>query len=237
MSPLIIANWKMNFSLKQAIKFLTNLNEINHTKKLIIASPIPYLAHLQALFPAVQFCAQDISIFSGMGAYTGEISAEIVKSCGINYSLIGHSERRILCHETDQMINQKITNCLQFGIIPIICIGENASVRHNKAYLESILLQLNSIPELTSKVVIAYEPVWSIGSGVIPTSHEISEIFDFIINYFNLDRVAKNISLVYGGSVNSQNYRQILSIPQISGVLLGGASLNFEEFVKILTMK
>ena len=236
MSSLIIANWKMNFSLKHAIKFLTELTEINHSKKLIIAPPAPYLGQLEALFPKVEFCAQDISIFNQMGAYTGEISAEIVKSCGINYSLIGHSERRTLCHETDQMINQKITNCLESGITPVICVGENAEARQNQTYRESILSQLSFIPKLSSKVIIAYEPIWSVGSGVIPSPDEISEIFDYIINYFNSDQVAKNISLVYGGSVNSQNYRQILSIPQISGVLLGGASLNFAEFVKILTI-
>lgn len=229
MSPLIIANWKMNLTFNEAIFLATSLTEQSFSRQLIIAPPAPYIGYLKAHFEQIDFCAQDVSSKNEFGSYTGENTAKFFKSCGVNYAIIGHSERRNLCKEDDDIVRVKAQNCLDNDITPIICIGEPLEIRQNKSYPEFLLNQLKqSAPQTDKEIIIAYEPLWSIGTGVVPTIEEISEVFALIRG------LEKKIKLVYGGSVNSKNCEELLKISGISGLLVGGASLNKEELFKIL---
>lgn len=235
MKPIIIANWKMNLSLEDALLKSQQLEARNYSYQFLLAPPTAYLALFAQSFKKTNFCAQDISTMNGFGAYTGECSADMIKSCGVNYAIIGHSERRNTFRESNKTIRKKVENCINAGITPIVCIGETLEARQNNNYLEFILEQLNeSIPENTYNLIIAYEPIWAIGSGITPTTKEISEIFEFIKTSKDVSIVAKNAQLVYGGSVNSETCKNILDIPGNNGVILGSASLNDKELNYIL---
>lgn len=229
-SQMIIANWKMNLTLEEADEICKRLSS-NSSRLLIIAVPTPYIAYLKAKYENLNFCAQDVSIKNDFGSYTGENSAKFFKSFGINYSIIGHSERRNLFGENNETIRQKLLNCISNDITPILCIGESLEIRKSGYYKEFLIRQLEEcVGDIISHVsiIIAYEPVWAIGTKVIPSVNEISEIFDLIRN---LDYKTQ---LVYGGSVNSENCKKLLEISNISGLLVGAASLDAEELLKIL---
>jgi len=236
MKPIIIANWKMNLSLKEAFLKADLLDKRNSWAQFILAPSAPYLAYFAKNFLKTTFCAQDVSSISGYGAYTGEVSADILKSCGVNYAIIGHSEKRTVMKDNNKTVRKKVGNCIKAGIKPIICVGESLESRKNNNYKEFILEQINeSIPENAKNVIIAYEPIWAIGTGISPTKEELTEIFNFIKNDSSISQVAKNAQLVYGGSVNSRNYKEILAIEGISGVLIGSASLDDDELNLILS--
>lgn len=235
MKPIIIANWKMNLNLNEAFSKADSLNKRNSSVQFILAPPTPYLAHFTQNFTRTTFCAQDVSSISGYGAYTGETSADIIKSCGINYAIIGHSEKRTTMKDSNLTVRKKVESCIKAGIKPIICVGESLETRKNNNYKDFILEQITeSIPENANNIMIAYEPIWAIGTGITPTQEELTEIFDFIKNDSAISQVAKNAQLVYGGSVNSRNYKEILAIEGVSGLLIGGASLDDDELNLIL---
>ncbi|MCC8417836.1 MAG: triose-phosphate isomerase [Rickettsia endosymbiont of Bryobia graminum] len=225
MKKLLIANWKMNLSLEEAFTFCNKLVKHDYNNNLIIAPPSIYLSYLSDKFKSLAFSAQDVSKYQGEGNYTGEYSSSLLKLSNINYSIIGHSERRDLLNESNQLIRQKMENCFDADVTPIICIGEHLDLRVNKTYKEFLLRQLvESLPknyqDLTKHYIIAYEPVWSIGTGNIPKKDELVEVFDIINSFLSQSQVANNISLVYGGSVNLNNIEQILSLQEIDGVLV-----------------
>jgi triosephosphate isomerase len=235
MKPIIIANWKMNLNLDDAFSKTSALNKRNSSAQFILAPPTPYLAYLAKNCKKTSFCAQDVSDISGYGAYTGESSANIIKSCDVNYAIIGHSEKRTIMKDSNMTVRKKAENCIKAGITPIICIGETLESRKNNNYREFILEQISeSIPDNATNIIIAYEPIWAIGTGILPTTEELSDIFDFIKNNSAISQVARNAQLVYGGSVNSRNYKEIISIKGVSGVLIGGASLDDDELNSIL---
>ena len=137
--------------------------------------------------------------------------------------------------DNNLIVRKKVESCITAGIKPIICIGESLETRKNNNYQEFILEQIiESIPENANNIIIAYEPIWAIGTGITPTQEELAEIFDFIKNYSAISQVAKNAQLVYGGSVNSRNYKEILAISGVNGLLIGGASLDDDELNLIL---
>ena len=235
MKPIIIANWKMNLTLKEAILKAEQLEKRNYSSQLLLAPPALYLGHLASILKKTALCAQDVSLASGQGAYTGENSSDMIKSCSINHALIGHSERRTVFKESNSIVKTKVANCLNSGVMPIICIGENLETRQNNNYKEFLVQQLTeSIPDNAHNIIIGYEPVWAIGSGIIPTPEEIAEVFELIKTDKNISMVAKNAQLVYGGSVNSKNYKEILAVPGNSGLILGSASLKEDELNTIL---
>ncbi len=234
MKHTIIANWKMNLTFHQAIILAQEIENISHDHHFIVAAPTPYLAYLTLNFKNINFCAQDISVFNEYGAYTGETSAHMLKDCGINYTIIGHSERRSLLFETNKIIRKKIENCINAEIIPIICIGETLESRQNNTFKELLLEQINAIPENADNIIIAYEPIWAIGSGIIPTTEEIQQVIKFIKTNEQVSVIAKNAQLVYGGSVACKNFIQIIDLSEINGLLIGSASLKIEELRTIL---
>jgi triosephosphate isomerase len=237
MIPLIIANWKMNLTLEESITFCNKLTSNPYTTDLIVCPPTPYLAYLANKFMSIKFCAQNISVLPGYGSYTGEYSSIMIKECFTDYVLIGHSERRDMFCESNETIRQKSINAFKAGVTPIICVGEPWENRVNGSYKEFLLTQLaESLPidQEFSNLVIGYEPIWSIGTGLVPSDEELTEIFDIINSFLKQSYVANNISLVYGGSVNLDNVKKILNLKNISGVLVGKASLDSETLLQML---
>ena len=246
---ILIANWKMNLRLHDAKKLVLEIlhdlqhNNVPHVKK-ILCVPYVYIDAIkkitikeQNVFIGAQNCNDNQK-----GPYTGEISADMLKSCGIEYVILGHSERRILYNETNKLIANKIVQSLNSNIYPIFCCGETLKERRNKTYLDYIEKQINKslfhlTPNQFSKILIAYEPVWAIGTGQTAEIQEINEIHEFIREKIR-DKFGKKISdstpILYGGSVNPQNAYNIFSLPNVNGSLVGGASLNSKDFLTII---
>lgn len=229
MHKVVIANWKMNFSLNEAIDFCNHFIE-SSKNTLIIASPSIYLSYLSQNFPNIIFASQDVSEESyDYGAFTGEISAKMLYDLGVKYSITGHSERRINQLETNHIVKRKAVNCIKNNITPIICVGETKNVRESGHHLEYIKKQImESIPD-SSSFILAYEPIWAIGTGNTPNREELIEVFSFIENV-----IAKDITLVYGGSVNLQTIDIIRTVNQINGIMLGKSSLDIVKLEQII---
>lgn len=228
----------MNIKLGEAIALAQKFESFNHSSQFFLAPPTPYLSYLSKVLVKTKICAQDVSSIKELGAYTGENSATIIKSCGVNYSIIGHSERRTNQRESNSIVRKKIESCIEAGITPIVCIGETLESRQNKNFKEFLIEQINSsIPSNAHNLIIAYEPVWAIGSGIAPKAEEIYEIVELIKKSARVELVAKNAQLVYGGSVSSKNFAEIITVPGLSGVLMGSASLDESEMSSILNQK
>ncbi len=244
MKKIIIANWKMFISLDDSHKLCTELTKQKYDNRLIIAPPIPYLAYLSKQFEYIEFCGQNVSQFEEQGSYTGEYSSLLLKLSNVNYSIIGHSERRYFCGESSELVRQKAENCLKAEVTPIICIGEDLEIRKNNVYREFLITQLlESLPIIqllndnNTNIIIAYEPIWSIGTGIIPSKSQLIEIFDIINLSIQQSQVANNVSLVYGGSVNADNIKKILSIKNIDGVMVGKSSLDYQILLRMLNYR
>lgn len=232
---LIIANWKMNLSLAESAEFCRAVSSQDYKNLLVICPPAPYLAYLASQFPLLSFGAQHISHLQNYGAYTGEYSAQIIKNCQVNYALIGHSDRQQLFSESNAQIKQQAINCLKVGICPIICLGESLQIRQSGDYQAFIMQQLaESVPVTEQPVIIAYEPIWSISTGSVPSRAQLTEITQIINAALQQRPVANNASLVYGGSVNLTNLASILGLADITGVLVGQASLNYQTLIPML---
>ena len=238
MNKIIIANWKMNGNIEKIINdFKIYINhDLNNNA--IFLPPNVYLAIITNLLKLsekkLNLGSQDISQFGNYGAYTGEISIKMLTDFNIKYALIGHSERRMM-GENNSILRSKLINCINHKIIPILCIGETKTLRDNNTYLDLIKNQLEIVKNLNNfeTLYIAYEPVWAIGSGIIPSIEQINEITIFIHTYLNKLNI-KNHKIFYGGSVNISNTKQILDITNIDGLLIGGVSLKQDEFLEIL---
>ena len=244
---IVAGNWKMNKNFQEAEALMLQL--ANYIKKqpancqIYIAPPALYLSKGKEIFAdnKVGVYAQDISEHIS-GAYTGEISVEMIKSMELNGSIIAHSERRQYHGETDSHAQKKIKNLLEAGLTPIYCNGETLEQRKAgehfnivKNQTETALFGLSA--EEIKKVVIAYEPVWAIGTGETATPEQAQEIHAFIRNLI-IEKygkeVADEVSILYGGSVKPDNAKDIFSQPDIDGGLIGGAALKLEDFSKII---
>ncbi len=242
------ANWKMNCTLTQAEELLSKLAaaEINVTENRIsvIAVPAPYLilAQQQLVHKANVFVAAQNCYSKKSGAYTGETSVEMLQSIGTAYVLIGHSERREYFHETNSLLADKVNIALEYNITPIFCCGEALDIREANTQNEFVGRQLEeSLFHLTAeqlqKVVIAYEPIWAIGTGKTASSEQAQEMHAYIRSALAAkygSSVADSISILYGGSVKGSNAAELFAQPDVDGGLVGGASLNAEEFTAII---
>lgn len=240
---IVAANWKMNMSAKETKRFLDQMNEteIPQYLKTIIFPPYPYLYIFQKMlrYSRIAYGAQDIAK-EEKGAYTGEMSADMLADMGCSYTLTGHSERRGYYAETPQIVGEKTKAALAHGITPVICIGETLEERQSGTYKEILRLQLDAVSaeaEINS-CIIAYEPVWAIGTGVIPKMSEIAGTHEFIHSVLVSCGGAseKTAPILYGGSVNEKNVNDIASVDYVDGFLIGGASLKAESFGKILKL-
>ena len=244
--PLVIANWKMNIpsggisSWIQSEMVSTN-DEVDFNKKssyfkfMGIAPPISHLSELENLFKFGFLGAQNISKFSD-GAKTGDISAGMIIEKGCSFSILGHSERREFYNETNSIVSEKLKICLEKNIVPVVCIGESLEDYNEGKTLDVLKIQLKEIfASLSTKktVVIAYEPVWAIGSGKTPTADEVNNIHQHIKDIVQSFAEIEALSVIYGGSVNCENAKSFFQQPNIDGALIGGASLDGKEFLDI----
>lgn len=242
------ANWKMNCTYQQGEKLL---NDILNAKisladhqLAIFAVPFPYLIMAKSetedernYFVAAQNCYNKKS-----GAYTGEVSAEMLNSIGINYCVLGHSERREYFQESNQMLAEKLNLCLEYDITPIFCCGEPLQIREAGTQNSFVETQLReSLFHLSEKdiqrIVIAYEPIWAIGTGKTASSEQAQEMHAHLRSVLAKQygaKVADAISILYGGSVKANNAEELFSCPDVDGGLVGGASLNAAEFITII---
>ncbi|MDY3538207.1 triose-phosphate isomerase [Riemerella anatipestifer] len=244
---IVAGNWKMNKNFSEAKELMQQLSDYTSTHtpncKVMIAPPALYLTTAKDIFKnkEVEVYAQDISEHES-GAYTGEISAAMIASVNLDGSIIAHSERRQYHGETDSHANRKVKALLDKGLTPIYCNGENLEERKSGKYLEVIKNQTQTAlftlsAEEIKKVVIAYEPVWAIGTGETATAEQAQEVHAFIRNMIAEKygkEVADEVSILYGGSVKPSNAKEIFSQPDVDGGLIGGAALNIEDFSKII---
>lgn len=242
------ANWKMNLTLQQGETLLDTIIATPHSltdnQQAVFAVPFPYLAMAQQklagkknVFVAAQNCYSKKN-----GAFTGETSVEMLQSLGIRYVVLGHSERREYFNESNQLLAEKVNICLEYQIQPIFCCGEPLAIREantQNAYvakqLEESLYHLNA--EQLQQIVIAYEPIWAIGTGKTASSAQAQEMHAFIRAQLAAKygaAVADNISILYGGSVKAANAVEIFGQSDVDGGLVGGASLIADEFVAII---
>jgi len=251
MHPTIIAaNWKMNKNFQEGLQLAKDIIQFIQTEPLAGAQIIlfPSFIHLEAisklLIPDVklhlgaQNCHEQIA-----GAFTGEVSAAMLASVDVRYVLVGHSERRQNFGENNDFIAKKIDAILSCKLQPIFCCGEPLSVRENSRHYAFIEQQLTESlfhlkPDQLQQVIIAYEPIWAIGTGLTPSLTEIEEMQQTIRNILAKQyntTLADNMVILYGGSCNATNITNFISLPGINGVLIGGASLHFKEFMHILS--
>ena len=245
---IVAGNWKMNKTLQEGIELAKELNEAwaNETPNcdVIICTPFIHLASVTPLVDAAMIgvgaenCADKVS-----GAYTGEVSAAMVASTGAKYVILGHSERRAYYGETVEILDEKVKLALANGLTPIFCIGEVLEEREANKQNEVVAAQMESVFSLSAedfgKIVLAYEPVWAIGTGKTATPEDAQAIHKFIRGYIAKlysQEVADNVIIQYGGSMNQGNCEQLLAQPDIDGGLIGGASLKAETFVPICSV-
>ena len=241
------ANWKMNCTLQQGEALLDELLkatiDLKENHEVVFGIPFPYLTHAKnklqgkaGFYTAAQNCYTKKS-----GAYTGEVSAEMLKSIDIPYVIIGHSERREYFNESNAMLAEKVNICLEYGLKPIFCCGEALEIREagtQNAFVENQLKESLfhlSVAQLTS-FVIAYEPIWAIGTGKTASSAQAQEMHAHIRNVIAAaysNEVADTVSVLYGGSVKAANAKEIFGQPDVDGGLVGGASLIAAEFTTI----
>jgi triosephosphate isomerase len=239
----IIANWKLNGSKSLISEFLNQFANHSFHNYVVLCPPHLLLSdldnkHIDNFFMG----SQNVSEYDN-GAFTGEISAEMLAENKIFHSIVGHSERRTLFSETDEKINIKIKQLLSNNITPILCIGENREQRNTNTFKKIIDLQLEeafkNIKIDDQTIIIAYEPIWSIGTGITPDISQIIEVHEFITTKIK-QLYPKNVNqfkIAYGGSVNLKNYHTILSSKAVDGVLVGGASLDSRSFYEICNFK
>jgi triosephosphate isomerase len=241
MSLCLVANWKLNgskeFNTQWALEFFRNFNGKNFSY-LGVAPPSIYIDHIKGLLAGqeIKIGSQNIDLEQS-GARTGEISASMIKDLGCSFSIIGHSERRLLFQETNQMIGQKLIQANNNSIIPILCIGESAEENqsnntHN--VLEQQIVEALGNANKLSSLIIAYEPVWAIGSGKTPNPEQINSIHEMIkdVVQSRFPKIGLE-SVLYGGSVNLENATSLFGQKNVDGALIGGASLDGREFALI----
>jgi triosephosphate isomerase len=247
-TKIVAGNWKMNKTFEEADDLINAILEFvnknqSDTKVVIICPPSVYLELATDLANSTGLLvgAQNLSNFES-GAYTGEISAPMLSSMGVDYCIIGHSERRKYFHESHEVLAQKVNMALKHELSPIFCCGELLPERESgkhfdvvKKQLEESVFNLNTVD--FANLVIAYEPVWAIGTGVNASPDQAQEMHQFIRGLIRdkYDQLtAENTTILYGGSCNSKNAKELFSNPDVDGGLIGGASLDPDEFIKII---
>ncbi len=241
---IIAGNWKMNKNHNEAVELINSLKSGIDTDKSDVVVCVPYVDLL-----SVKEAIKDTNIslgaqnmhFEDAGAYTGEISAPMLKEIGVKYVVLGHSERRAYFGETDETVNKKVIKALQSDLIPILCVGESLEERELNITMEVVRIQVkkalaNVSKEDAKKVVIAYEPIWAIGTGKVATKEQAEEVckeIRTVIEECYGKEVADVLRIQYGGSVTGDSANELFNMPNIDGGLVGGASLK-DDFIKVV---
>lgn len=243
--PIIAGNWKMNKVTKEALDLVNQIKEEVHKTEVevVVCCPFTVLSEVQKALAGsnLKLGAQNMH-WEEDGAYTGEISANMLKDIGVEYVILGHSERRQYFNETDETVNKKLKKAIEVNLKPIVCIGESLEEREaNKTFdviQKQILGAFEGIPaEAMDNVVLAYEPIWAIGTGKTASSAEAQEVITYIRSLvegkYGVD-ISEEVRIQYGGSVKASNATEIMNETDIDGALVGGASLKAEEFLGIV---
>ncbi len=241
-TPLIAGNWKMNGSLASNAALLDGVRAgaAGLKAELAVCVPAPYLAQVQSALAGsgVNWGAQDLSVHDS-GAYTGEVSAAMLGDFACRYVIVGHSERRSYHGETDELVAQKAVRALSAGLVPIVCVGETLAEREQGATDAVVIRQLKPVLEAVgadlAKIVVAYEPVWAIGTGKTATPDMAQQVHELIrATLAQADAAAAaTVRILYGGSMKPDNAGELLAKPDIDGGLIGGASLKAVDFLAI----
>jgi len=240
---IIAGNWKMNNTVAEGIKLIEDLKPLVKDAKaeVVVCVPFTFLSEASKILKGtnIKLGAQNVH-FADKGAYTGEISADMLLELGVKYVIIGHSERRQYFGETDETVNKRTLQALAKGLIPIVCVGESLAEREADKTEEVIKTQIvNGLKGLcdVSRIVIAYEPIWAIGTGKTATKEQANETIGYIrkvcAKAFCPDCAAK-VTIQYGGSMNPKNVSELMAMEEIDGGLIGGASLKAEDFSKVV---
>ncbi len=246
-APLVVGNWKMNGSQAECVGLARQICRQlkNHTAQaeVVLAPPFTALASVGQVLrnSAVKLAAQH-SHWAESGAFTGEVSAPMLAEIGCHYVILGHSERRHLFQESDELIARKLAPVLAHGMRPILCVGETLSQRRRKKTINVVTAQLDSALKglakgVIDKLEIAYEPVWAIGTGENATPEQVEQVHSSIRAYLKSSfgsAKGKAVRILYGGSVKPENASTLAAIDEVNGLLVGGASLNAESFVSIV---
>lgn len=248
MNKLVVANWKMNKGLVEAQKSADALKSFISTNKnwqneVVLCPPFTSLetVHKVIYGTSIRLGAQNVFYHSN-GAYTGEISCSMLKSCGCEYVIVGHSERRQRFHESNEIVNKKVLRALDEGLKPILCVGETLQ-EHLDHITEAVIVEqvsqcLNHVSlDQILNVVIAYEPIWAIGTGKNATPHQAETAHNFIrkkLKKLYDEESAKNIRIIYGGSITPKNAKELFAAETINGGLVGGSSLDEKSFMEII---
>lgn len=247
-NQIAAANWKMNLSFQQGEKLLDDILaadiKLKQHQKVIFAVPFPYLLLIRSgveeeknYYTAAQNCYHKKN-----GAFTGEISAEMLHSLAIPYCIIGHSERREYFNETNEILAEKLDRCLENFVTPIFCCGEPLAIRESGTQNQFVQSQLQAAlfhlaAEKIASIIIAYEPIWAIGTGKTATTAQAQEMHAFVRSVLATQygqSVADQVSILYGGSVKASNAKELFSCPDVDGGLVGGASLVSQDFIEII---
>lgn len=243
--PLIAGNWKMYKNSREAREFVDEFKKVYQASdvEVAICAPFTQLITLKEALAGtgIKLGAQNMH-FAKEGAYTGEISPGMLAEIGVDYCVIGHSERRQYFNETDESINQKLKQAFVYGIEPILCVGEVLSQREagmeHTVVKDQLLADLEGLtPEEAAKTVIAYEPIWAIGTGINATPEQANDMIGFIrqvVLELYGDDVSEQVVIQYGGSVKPNNIEELMNMDEIDGALVGGASLKPEDFIQIV---
>jgi len=249
MKKIIIGNWKLNLDHLEAIQLLQKINyslpkNIEDKIEIVLSPSFTSIRSLQTVISSdklkIKLSSQNVSQFAS-GAFTGEVSASQLKKLEIDYAIVGHSERRTLFNEVDSEINIKVNKLIDSDIVPIFCFGESMEERKNGSYLTFIENQINEglkglRKDKVKKLIVAYEPIWAIGTGEVASLEDIVEVLDYVKNIISKKPFFNNdiIKFIYGGSVSPDNAKSILNLSIVDGALVGGASLDAIKFVDII---
>lgn len=252
--PLMAGNWKMNLDHLEAIQLVQKLamelsdRNFDYSAEVAVIPPFTDIRSVQTTIEGddlkIKYGAQDVSLYEG-GAYTGEISATMLQKLGCTFVVVGHSERREYHQEDDELVGRKAHAVYDHGMTPIICCGEVLEIRKKGLHVDHVVGQVKGAlqgftKDEAAKLVIAYEPVWAIGTGEVATPQDAEEVCkairDLVAALYDQD-TADKIRILYGGSVNAKNVKDLMAQPNVDGGLVGGASLKADEFAKICDFK
>ncbi|QRV23056.1 triose-phosphate isomerase [Marinomonas foliarum] len=240
---IVAGNWKMNGSKESVSSLVNGLLEMeNSGSEVVIAPSFPYLSQVDGLISgsrivlAAQNASQEVK-----GAFTGEVSASMLSDFGVKYVLVGHSERRSLYGESDELVAAKVKTIFEFGLTPMLCIGETLAERESGKTLEVCERQIQAVIDLVGisafeQLVVAYEPVWAIGTGLSASAEQAQEVHQSIRAFLAKlsESVAEKVQILYGGSVKASTSSALFQMPDVDGALVGGASLDAKEFIAIV---